>query len=310
MLRPFASGTVITAAGTVIMKRMADDAGGRPHCSRFFSGRSARRIDPNARCRRLPSTTMSTEKAVALVLRTHDFSESSVVAHLYTREFGKIRVLAKGAKRPKNPFDFALDLLTLCRIVFLRKSTEGLDLLTEAKVLRRFRVERENLPGLYGAYYVAELLQALTHDYDPNPPLFDLAAETVAALQNQPHPARRVARFEWQLLDLLGHGPSLEVCVGCGERMEPERGGRLYFALHDGGGVCPRCRPGRRSVLSLTAETWRAMRALSSPSAEASPDHEIPPPVRGELRGVLNQLICQLLGQRPRMHEYLAMLPW
>lgn len=253
---------------------------------------------------------MSTEKAVALVLRTHDFSESSVVAHLYTREFGKIRVLAKGAKRPKNPFDFALDLLALCRIVFLRKSTEGLDLLTEAKLLRRFRVERENLPGLYGAYYVAELLHALTHDYDPNPPLFDLAVETVSALQNTPRPAWRVARFEWQLLDLLGHGPSLDVCVGCGEPLAEGDRGRLYFGVHDGGGVCPRCRPGRRNVVTLRAETWRAIRALASHEEEAVEGREIPPPVRGELRGVLNQLICHLLGQRPRMHEYLAMLPW
>ncbi|GAB4142971.1 MAG: DNA repair protein RecO [Thermogutta sp.] len=253
---------------------------------------------------------MSTEKAVALVLRTHDFSESSVVAHLYTREFGKIRVLAKGAKRPKNPFDFALDLLALCRIVFLRKSTEGLDLLTEAKLLRRFRVDRDNLPGLYGAYYVVELIHALTHDYDPNPPLFDLAVETIAELQGKPHPARRVARFEWRLLDLLGHGPSLEQCVGCGESIEQGQRGRLYFGLQDGGVVCPRCRPGRRNVVSLTAETWGAMRALSAPDAETTEDREIPPATRGELRGVLNQLICHLLGQRPRMHEYLAMLPW
>jgi len=253
---------------------------------------------------------MSTEKAVALVLRTHDFSESSVVAHLYTREFGKIRVLAKGAKRPKNPFDFALDLLALCRIVFLRKSSEGLDLLTEAKLLRRFRVERENLPGLYGAYYVAELLQALTHDYDPNPPLFDLAVETVAALQNKPRPAWRVARFEWQLLDLLGHGPSLEVCAGCGEPLAEGDQGRLYFGVLDGGSVCPRCRPGRRNVVTLRAETWQTIRALASLGEEAAEDREIPPPIRGELRGVLNQLICHLLGQRPRMHEYLAMLPW
>jgi len=253
---------------------------------------------------------MSTEKAVALVLRTHDFSESSVVAHLFTREFGKVRVLAKGAKRPKNPFDFALDLLALCRIVFIRKSTEGLDLLTEAKLLRRFRVERDHLPGLYGAYYVVELLHALTHDYDPNPALFDLAEATIFALQRDAHPAWRVVRFEWQLLELLGHGPSLESCTGCGEAIEGEGPSRLYFGIQEGGCLCPRCRPGRRNVAVLTRETWRLMRALSQSVAEPRQDCGIPPQSRGELRGVLNQLVCQLLGQRPRMHEYLAMLPW
>src|SRR5690242_1333292 len=66
---------------------------------------------------------MSAEKAVALVLRTTDWSESSRIATLWTREFGKVRVLAKGGRRLKSNFENALDLLTLCGIVFLRKSS-------------------------------------------------------------------------------------------------------------------------------------------------------------------------------------------
>ena len=82
---------------------------------------------------------MPAEQATALVLRTVDFSESSLVVTLFTREFGKIGALAKGARRLKGPFESALDLLALCRIVFLRKSSDALDLLTEAKLERRFR---------------------------------------------------------------------------------------------------------------------------------------------------------------------------
>ncbi len=78
-------------------------------------------------------------KATAIVLRTVEFSETSLILTLFTREFGKVRGLAKGARRLKSAFESALDLLALCRIVFLRKSSEALDLLTEAKLLRRFR---------------------------------------------------------------------------------------------------------------------------------------------------------------------------
>src|SRR5437867_21054 len=104
------------------------------------------------------------ETASALVLRVVDFSESSVVLTLFSREFGKIRGLAKGARRPKGPFESALDLLGLCRIVFLRKSSEALDLLTEAKLERRFRPPDGELSSLYAAYYVDELLNELTDD--------------------------------------------------------------------------------------------------------------------------------------------------
>ncbi len=164
---------------------------------------------------RLPA--MSSEKATALVLRAIDFSETSVVVTLFTREFGKIRALAKGGRRPKGPFESALDLLALCRVVFLRKSSDALDLLTEAKLERRFRPPRGALSNLYGAYYVAELLNELTDEYDPHPDLFDAAEQSLAALSNTDAVAFAVLRFELTALRVLGHLPSLDRCVECGK---------------------------------------------------------------------------------------------
>ena len=64
---------------------------------------------------------MSTQKSLAIVLRVVDFSESSVVTTLFTEEVGKIAALAKGARRPKSSFEAAIDLLAVCRIVFITK---------------------------------------------------------------------------------------------------------------------------------------------------------------------------------------------
>src|SRR6266446_6482465 len=117
----------------------------------------------------IKGSIMAAEKALALVLRTTDWSETSRIATLWTREFGKVRVLAKGGRRLKSNFENALDLLTLCRIVFLRKSSGGLDLLTEARVEERFPRLRADLQALYSAYYVAELLADWPEEYDPHP---------------------------------------------------------------------------------------------------------------------------------------------
>src|SRR5947209_9313203 len=148
---------------------------------------------------------MPAEKALALVLRTTDWSETSRIATLWTREFGKVRVLAKGGRRLKSNFESALDLLTLCSIVFLRKSSGGLDLLTEAQVAERFPRLRTDLPALYAAYYVAELLADWTEDYDPHPSLFDEARETLRTLGTRETAAGpRLARFEMVLFRELG----------------------------------------------------------------------------------------------------------
>ncbi len=62
---------------------------------------------------------MPAEQTDALVLRLIPWSETSFIASIYTREFGKLSVLAKGARRPKSPFEAALDLLSICRVVFI-----------------------------------------------------------------------------------------------------------------------------------------------------------------------------------------------
>src|SRR5438128_7254069 len=142
------------------------------------------------------------EKATALVVRTTDWSETSRIATLWTREFGRVRVLAKGGRRLKSNFESALDLLTVCSIVLLRKSSGGLDLLTEAQVVKRFPRLRSDLQALYAAYYVAELLAEWTEDYDPHPGLFDEALGTLEDLGvgNGSDPTSstgmRLARFE------------------------------------------------------------------------------------------------------------------
>ncbi len=249
---------------------------------------------------------MPAEKASAIVLRTVPFMESSLVVTLFTREFGKVRGLAKGARRLKGPFESALDLLAVCRIVFLRKSSDALDLVTESKLQKRFRPAGRSLSGLYAGYYVAELLDLLTDDYDPHPELFDLADETLGALAAGEAAAVRVIRFELVALRVLGHLPSLEACVDCGAQVPLT--GRVPFGQLDGGVLCPQCRGGKREVVAVNAGVLRAMRQLADPAGQAWRRLRLDEPSRGALRGLMNRYVCNLLGRKPRMHRYLGML--
>lgn len=247
---------------------------------------------------------MAAEKALALVLRAIDFSETSVIVTLFTREFGKISGLAKGGRRLKGPFESALDLLAVCRVVFLRKSSDALDLLTEAKLERRFRVSEAGLSGLGAAYYVAELLRELTHDNDPHPELFDAADRTLVALgHSRDAPAhvtfRHVLHFELAALRLLGHMPSLDACAECGAAVEAA--GRVPFGHTSGGVLCAACRPGRRNVVSLSGNALVTLKRLSDERVSAGDEaSEIDRTIRGELRGLMKHYIAHLLGHELR----------
>lgn len=256
---------------------------------------------------------MNAEKALALVIRVVDFSETSTVVTLFTREFGKVRALAKGSRRPKGPFESALDLLGLCRIVFLAKTSDALDLVTEAKLERRFRPAGRDLSRLNAAYYVAELLNDMTDDRDPHPELFDAASDTLLALSDDQIPvAPTTVRFELTALRLLGHLPQWESCVSCdapvaqrGASTTARSNGRVAFGLAAGGVLCGRCRPGQKHVVSLSAEAWQRLRSLSEPRAWSETLEPVERGLAGELRGVMNQVICRHLDRRPRLHAYL-----
>jgi DNA repair protein RecO (recombination protein O) len=267
---------------------------------------------------------VSTEKASAIVLRVIEFSETSCVLTLFTDAFGKVRALAKGARRPKSPFESALDLLAACRIVFLRKSTEALDLVTEAKLERRFRVGRGDLAPLYAGYYVADLLDALTDDYDPHPDLYAIADETLAMLSSgrprvvvrgeptqtneqpvaSPVVSRLVFRFEMVTLRILGHLPSLDVCVECGSPVA--RGGRVAFGHLAGGVLCTNCRPGQRNVVSVSGAAIECMETLANGQNEYWRTVELPRSIQGELRGTLSHYLAHLIGRETRMQDYLS----
>jgi DNA repair protein RecO (recombination protein O) len=216
--------------------------------------------------------------------------------------------------------------------VFLRKSTEALDLLTEAKLERRFRVGRGDLGPLYAGYYIAELLDALTDDYDPHPDLYAIADQTLAMLSSQrprvvvrgqPPPAtespiteqpiqnienpvvsRLVVRFELVTLRILGHLPSLDVCVECGSPVP--LGGRIAFGHLAGGVLCAKCRPGQRNVVSVTSAAIESMKILADTEHEQWRSIDLPRSAQGELRGILSRYLAHLIGRETRMQTYLS----
>lgn len=247
---------------------------------------------------------MAAEKARALVIRSFPFGDSSAVVGLYTREFGKVRALAKGAWRPKSSFDGAIDLLSTCQVLLLRKSSGGLDLLTEASLERRFRVGG-SMTAFHAGMHVAELLDALTADADPQPELFDVADATLETLSAAPAAAptdggvrAAVARFELAALDFTGHAPALRRCAEC--RRPVDGAGRIAFGMLDGGVLCGACRRGKRAVVSISAACAAALRGLARRDAAAGPA-TIPDAVDGEVRAVMNTYLSHLLGRRPRV---------
>jgi DNA repair protein RecO (recombination protein O) len=243
------------------------------------------------------------EKAQGLILRVTDFSETSRIVVVFTREFGKLSALAKGGRRLKGPFESALDLLACCQIVFLRKSSSGLDLLTEARLVQRFRPQERDLTSLYAGYYVAELLLGLTEDYDPHPQLYDAARAALDDFQQSATTRRGLLRFELVLLREIGQLPDFESCAACGAVLT--EGTTFGYWVSQGGLICPSCQRDEYSQIAIHAGSAAALRLLSGESEQAWRRLELSPQQCKEMKQVTTAAISHVLGRRPKLLAYL-----
>ena len=146
--------------------------------------------------------------ADALIIQATEFSETSLIVTLFTREFGKIEALAKGGRRLKSPFESSLDILAQIRVTFLQKRGDALDLLTESKLLKRFRPNATNQAGLFAAFYVVELVDLLTELNDVNPAIYQLTVSVLGRLEQGCFIQRCLLRFEQ--IAAINALPSLE----------------------------------------------------------------------------------------------------
>lgn len=241
---------------------------------------------------------MSTEKTDALVIRQADFSESSRVLTLFTRDFGKVSCLAKGAKRLRSSFEVSLDLLTEVRIVYIPRSSGSLNLLTEAQLIKRFEPFGRSLTPLYSGYYVAELLNALSEEGDPHPELYDAACSTLRRLETDGSPLLSVSWFELAILREIGQLPDLDSCTICHSPVSFENRGRFWVS--QSGLICSKCGRSEYEASELHPGSLAILRTLLDREGDSPLRVQLDETQRKEIRRVLVSAVSHVLGRRPK----------
>jgi len=149
---------------------------------------------------------MDLERAQGVVLRVQPVTESSLVVTWFTREAGKVKTLAKGARRAKSPFRGKIDLFYRDEIVFLRSKRSDLHLLHDCFLEKAHARLRDSVATLTAASYVSELVGAATEMEDANAAIFDLLAETLGRIEKRVN-AVLLLWFEVRLLTAAGWQP-------------------------------------------------------------------------------------------------------
>jgi DNA repair protein RecO (recombination protein O) len=156
---------------------------------------------------------MDPERAEAIVLRTQPVTESSLIVTWFTRDFGRLKTIAKGARRPKSPMRGKIDLFYHDEIVFLRSIRSDLHLLKDCFLEKPRKKLRESMGRLAAASYACELVELATELEDANPKIFDLLESVLDTMETRPNAVLSIW-FELQLLAVAGWKPKWERRTG------------------------------------------------------------------------------------------------
>ena len=183
---------------------------------------------------------MPSYNATGIVIRRTQYGETDNILTLYTREQGRVSVIAKGARKAISRFSGASEMLTCSR--FGLATGKGMHVVTQVEVKNSFPNLRKDLVRLANGLYFAELLGKFIADEDPSEALFVLLRATLLLLERIRDPETAARWFEMRLMDELGYAPDLEACFECAAEIDvdaAEVGGHtLALSVAHGAVVC------------------------------------------------------------------------
>lgn len=175
----------------------------------------------------------------AIVLHAFDYSESSRIVRLATRDGGVQSVLARGARRSQKRFGGALDLFAEGEAQFEVKPGRDLHTLARFDVVRGRRGIGERLARFEGATALGEVMLRVAAADDVNAVAYDALAEGLDAIAQAADAVQATLRATWRMLAALGYAPALDQCVHCGEALPSDV--PIAFSASVGGALCAAC---------------------------------------------------------------------
>ena len=241
-------------------------------------------------------------KTEAIVLRTMDLGEADRVLTVLTPRLGKLRVIAKGVRRPRSRIGGGLQPFSDVQLVLAVGRT--FDVVTSSSLEDPHLGLRNDLHSTAAAWYVVELADRFCEGAADSHDAFRLLAQALSALDAGSEIAREVVArwYELHLLDAMGFRPELGRCLECGGDIEPE--GNAFSAV--GGGVlCPECRPQALAARPLSADALKVLRHLQRSPLVGVLRLRVEPPLHREVERLLHATVSAVLERELRSRDFL-----
>lgn len=243
-------------------------------------------------------------KTPAITLKSHKWGEADRIVTFFTLWHGKLRGVARGARRIKSRFGSALEPFVHCDLNLFEKRNDPLYRVTQVDIRETFPQLRENLALMSAAARMVNLVSAVTAEGDPGPRIFEALVGGLRSLQDTNDPTLTTLLFQIRLLGQTGFRPQADHCTACGAT----QGVRLaQFSPVSGGLVCGPCasrRPDRCLPMSPGSLAF-LQQALHLPASVLT-RLKATGQVRAEVGTAIESYVTVVAGKRLPPVDFLA----
>lgn len=196
-------------------------------------------------------------RTLGFVLKKEDRGESDQLFTVFTKDFGKLRILGKAIRKIKSKLRAGVQPFYLAEIEFIQG--KSYKTLTDAVRVERFKKIEKDLDKLKTAIEISEVSGRLIKGEEPDKKIGNLILETFKRLNNCPSQSNFLVfyYFLWNFFSILGYCPEIEKCIFCQKRLLPKN---LYFNSEQGGVICGNCFKKTKKRKKISPETVKILR--------------------------------------------------
>lgn len=244
-------------------------------------------------------------KTPTLVLHTMPYGESDQIVTLYTLEFGKVKGIAKGAKRSLKRFGSRLETGSYVNATFFEKETSSLVRLSHCDLIRPFDGLREDIHKLAWASYFIELVNEMTAERIQNKPLFLLLIAALKLIDRGMLKEEVQRVFEIRFLSHLGYRPQLDHCTRCGKKLSGEK---FFFSPREGGVLCSACAAHLPGLVPVSLGTIKTLLLAETIPLEKVARISFSPQSLKESQALLSVFLQHYLGKELKSKKFLEQI--
>ncbi|MGM8213529.1 DNA repair protein RecO [Virgibacillus sp. W0430] len=240
------------------------------------------------------------EKVEGIVLRTNDYSETHKIVTIFSKKFGKITGIARGAKKPKSRM--AAITQPFIHAQYLMYIKKGLSTIQQGEMIHSFRSIREDIIKTAYAAYLSELTDKLMDDLSPDPFIYDQYYQTMDWIHNNETDKAMipVMMYELKLYVKGGFAPVTEACTLCNQNNAP-----YFFSIQEGGILCTNCTGKDASALPLSQGAVRLLNIFKRAPLDKIRDISIKKENEQILRNLLDTYYDQYGGYYLKSKKFL-----